>query len=76
MRVSTTIFGIFSLILGMVAIWAGMGGSINMRMLIVCFLAVLAVILGVAALLPAKPQKTDDPEENLIFARKSETPQS
>lgn len=59
MRISTAIFGILSLVLGGVCIYAGLGGYLNLRSVLVGVLVVLAVTIAAAALIPQKRRNQD-----------------
>lgn len=64
MRISTTIFGVLTLILGAVCIYVGCGGSINSRGILIGTLVVLASIFIVAAIIPTKKNNENQIEEN------------
>ncbi|XCB30490.1 hypothetical protein RQN30_03595 [Arcanobacterium hippocoleae] len=62
MRISTTILGILSFILGLVCIYAGIGGYIDGRKVIVGTLILLAIVIAAAALVPQKRNESAQPK--------------
>ena len=78
MRISTTIFGILSLMLGGVCIYAGIGGYLNLRAVLVGSLLILAVTIGAAAFVPQKSRKEDTfaaiPTKMDLFGETKESP--